>query len=119
MNIEAFAAGILIIVGSVFSLLAAVGIVRLPDLYSRMHAASKAGTIGSSLMLFALAVVAEDFATFTRALAGVVFFLLTAPVAAHLLARAAYTVGYRLWSGSVIDEMVANRHASSERRERV
>lgn len=105
MNMESYIAGILIIVGSIFALLAAIGIVRLPDLYSRMHAASKAGTVGSSLMLIALAVVADDFATVTRALAGVVFFLLTAPIAAHLLARAAYIVGYRLWVDSPVDEM--------------
>src|SRR5690606_16047940 len=43
----------LLVAGSVFSLLAAVGLLRFPDLYTRMHAASKAGTIGSGLLLFA------------------------------------------------------------------
>ena len=105
MNLEPYLAGILILVGAVFSLLAAVGLLRLPDLYSRMHSASKAGTVGSGLMMIALAVVADDFATATRAVAGVVFFLLTAPVAAHLLARASYGVGYKLWNKSAIDEM--------------
>ncbi len=106
MNIvTTYLAGILIIIGAAFTLAAAIGIVRLPDVYSRMHAASKAGTLGSGLMLIALAIAADDFSTATRALAGVLFFLLTAPVSAHLLAKAAYAVGYRLWSGSVIDEM--------------
>ncbi|GIL03307.1 MAG: UPF0091 protein R00998 [Alphaproteobacteria bacterium] len=98
-------AGILIIVGSVFALAAAVGLVRFPDVYSRMHAASKAGTMGSGLMMIALALIADDVATATRAAAGVVFFILTAPVAAHLVAKAAYAVGYRMWEGSVVDEM--------------
>ena len=98
-------AGIMIIVGAVFALVAAVGLLRLPDVYSRMHAATKAGTLGSGLMMLSLALVADDFATVTRAIAGVIFFLLTAPVASHLLARAAYAVGYRLWDGSLIDEM--------------
>lgn len=98
-------AGILIIVGSVFGLVAAIGLLRLPDVYSRMHAATKAGTLGSGLMMLSLALVADDFATVTRAFAGVVFFLLTAPVSSHLLARAAYAVGYKLWDGSLIDEM--------------
>lgn len=102
-------AGMLIIIGSVFSLVAALGLLRLPDVYTRMHAATKAGTLGSGLMMIALALVADDFATVTRALAGLVFFLLTAPIASHLLARAAYNVGYRLWSGSVIDEMAKQR----------
>lgn len=104
-DIPIYLAGIFLVIGSIFSLVAAVGLLRLPDLYTRMHAAAKAGTLGSGLMLIALALVAEDFATTTRALAGVVFILLTAPIAAHLLARAAYVVGYRLWPGSVFDEM--------------
>ena len=69
-------AGLLLIAGAMFALLAAVGLLRLPDIYSRMHAASKAGTLGSGLMLIALAVHAGDTATTSRAIAGVVFFLL-------------------------------------------
>lgn len=103
--VATFLAGILIIVGSFFALTAALGLVRLPDVYSRMHAASKAGTMGSGLMMIALALVADDLATVTRAVAGLVFFLLTAPIAAHLLAKAAYSVGYKLWDKSVLDEM--------------
>lgn len=98
-------AGVLILIGSAFTLIAAIGLLRLPDLYSRMHAASKAGTIGSGLMLIALAVFTDDLATALRALAGVAFFLLTAPVASHLLAKAAYSAGFKMWSGSVRDEM--------------
>ena len=99
-------AGLLIIIGAAFVLVASLGLIRLPDVYSRMHAASKAGTLGSGVMLLALAVVAEDQATVTRALAGILFFLLTAPVSAHLLAKAAYAAGYRLWEHSVLDQMV-------------
>ena len=100
-----YLAGIIILVGAAFTVIAALGIIRLPDLYSRSHAASKAGTLGSGLALLAMALQADDAATVTRAIAGVVFFLLTAPVAAHLLARAAYCAGYDLWAESVIDEM--------------
>ncbi|MEW7007787.1 MULTISPECIES: monovalent cation/H(+) antiporter subunit G [unclassified Lentilitoribacter] len=95
----------LIVIGAFFSLAAAIGLLRLPDVYSRMHAASKAGTLGSGLMLIALAIYSDDLATTTRAIAGVIFFLLTAPISAHLLAKAAYAVGYRLSDQSVIDEM--------------
>ena len=103
--IQNYLAGALIIIGAAFALVAAVGLVRLPDIYSRSHAASKAGTLGSCVMLLALAVVAEDQATVTRALAGVLFFLLTAPISAHLLAKAAYAAGYQLWEKSVLDQM--------------
>lgn len=91
----AYVAGALLIVGAVFSFLAAIGILRLPDLYTRMHAASKAGSLGAGLALIAIAIYSLDAAVALRALAGVTFLLLTAPVAAHLLARAAYTAGYK------------------------
>lgn len=112
-DLQYLLAGMLIIVGAMFTLVAAIGLLRLPDVYSRMHAASKAGTLGSGVMLIALAVFAGDVAVATRALAGVVFFLLTAPISAHLLAKAAYAVGYRLWEGSVLDEMPESSRAGA------
>jgi multicomponent Na+:H+ antiporter subunit G len=104
-EIQNYIAGILVIVGAAFALVATIGIVRLPDIYSRMHAASKAGTVGSGAMLIALAVFADDPATTLRAVAAVAFLLLTAPVSAHLLAKSAYSAGYRLWDKSVVDDM--------------
>lgn len=95
----------LIVVGALFSLVAAIGLVRFPDVYTRMHAASKAGTVGSGLLLLAVGIHSGDLATFGRACAGIVFFILTAPVAAHLLARAAHKAGYRLSDVSVRDDM--------------
>lgn len=98
--------GLMIVAGAAFSLVASIGINRFPDVYSRMHAASKAGTLGSGVILLALAVHADDAATVMRAIAGFVFLLLTAPVAAHLLAKASYEAGYKLWDKSVKDEMI-------------
>lgn len=107
---------ILIVGGAAFSLIAAIGINRLPDLYTRMHAASKAGTVGSGLLLVAVGVHSGDLATFGRAIAGVLFFILTAPIAAHLLAKAAHQVGYPLDPISVRDELKkpGNKKAASE-----
>jgi len=96
----------LLLAGSLFALVAALGVVRLPDLYTRMHAASKAGTVGSGLLLFAAGVASGEVSVFARALAGFVFFLLTAPVAAHLLAKAAHQTGHHLGPESVRDDMV-------------
>ena len=87
--------GIMCLFGSFFVLVAAIGVLRLNDLYMRMHAASKAGTLGSGVLLLAIAVFVQDPSVVWRALAGVLFFLLTAPISAHLLARAAYNVGYQ------------------------
>ncbi|NEK55667.1 Na+/H+ antiporter subunit G, partial [Rhizobium leguminosarum] len=85
---------LLLIVGALFALAAAIGLVRLPDLYTRMHSASKAGTVGSGLLLLAAGLYSQDLAILARAIAGFIFFLLTAPVSAHLLARAAHRSGY-------------------------
>ena len=105
VEIAAYAAGVCVLVGSLFSLLAVVGILRLPDIYSRMHSASKAGTVGSGLCLFAIAIASLDLAVTTRALAGMVFLVLTAPISAHLLARAAYLAGFRARLAMALDEL--------------
>ncbi len=98
-------AGVFVVMGALFALVASIGILRLPDFYTRIHAASKAGTVGSVLALVALAIVSVQTAEVLRAIAAIVFFFLTAPISAHLLGKAAYSAGYRMWSGSVLDEM--------------
>lgn len=98
-------AGVLLIVGSLFTLTAAIGMLRLPDLYTRMHAASKAGTVGACVMLLALAIVAGELAVTLRALAGVAFFVLTVPISSHLLAMAAHRTGHAMWRGTVRDDL--------------
>jgi multicomponent Na+:H+ antiporter subunit G len=108
-----YIAGALLIIGAFFTLVAAVGVVRFPDLYTRMHAASKTGTVGSGVMLIAIAVHSGEFDVITRAIAGVVFFLLTAPLSAHLLARAAYCTGVRPWPGTQPDELAGHYGAAS------
>jgi multicomponent Na+:H+ antiporter subunit G len=107
--VQSLVAALLILAGSAFVLIAALGLIRLPDLYTRMHAASKAGTLGSCVMLVALAVFADELSVTTRALGGVAFFLLTAPVSAHLLAKAAHASGLQLWGGSVMDDYTSSR----------
>lgn len=87
--------GVLVLFGAFMMLVAAIGVLRLDDLYTRMHAASKAGTVGVGTLMIAVAIYSGETAVALRALAGVVFFLLTTPVSAHLLARAAYLAGYR------------------------
>ncbi|CAN7626584.1 monovalent cation/H(+) antiporter subunit G [Rhizobium sp. LjRoot30] len=91
----------LLVAGSAFALTAAIGINRFPDLFTRMHAASKAGTVGASLLLLAAGLYSGELAVLLRAIAGIVFLVLTAPVAAHLLARAAQRSGYRISTLSV------------------
>ncbi|PAV25792.1 multisubunit sodium/proton antiporter MrpG subunit [Tamilnaduibacter salinus] len=96
---------ILLVAGASFMMLAAIGILRLPDLTTRMHASTKAGAMGAMLVMIGVAVHFADSAVSTRALAFIVFVLLTAPVAAHVIARAGYFTGIDLWPGSVKDEL--------------
>lgn len=91
--------------GALFLLLAAVGVVRMPDLYTRMHAATKATTLGAGCTLLAVAVYFDDFGVTVRALLVVAFIFLTAPVAAHMIGRAAYRIGVPFWHGTKLDEM--------------
>jgi multicomponent Na+:H+ antiporter subunit G len=96
---------VLMIVGAIFLLLAAVGVLRMPDLFTRMQPATKGTTMGIACTLLAVAVHFGDSGVTTRALAAIAFFFLTAPVTAHLIGRASYFVGVPLWNGTVIDEL--------------
>jgi CPA2 family monovalent cation:H+ antiporter-2 len=95
----------LMIVGAAFGLLASAGVLRMPDLFMRMQAATKASTLGIGCIALAVAVHFGELGITTRALAMICFVFATAPVAAHMIARAAYFVGVPLWQGTVIDEL--------------
>jgi len=82
-------AGILCLLGGAFALIAAVGILRLPDVLTRMHASTKAGTLASALILVALALQFQEIGVTAKAIAGILFLMLTAPLAAHMLGRSA------------------------------
>lgn len=98
-------AGLLLVGGGVFSLISALGVLRLPDVLIRMHASSKAGTLGAGMILLAVAVLYGGGEIVARAIAAIFFLLLTVPVASHMIGRAAYVTGVKLWSGTVIDEL--------------
>ncbi len=98
LDVLQYVAGIAMLIGGLFALTASIGVLRLPDLYTRMHAASKAGAMATGLMFFSIALIAAlalDGAVILRAIIGFIFVLLTTPVSAHLLARAAFLSGYR------------------------
>lgn len=97
--------GLLLIIGSTFMLIAAIGIIRFPDLLMRMHASTKAGSLGASTVLIASAVFFPTTDVLTSVITAVVFILLTAPVAAHVIGRAAYHLGVELWEGTLVDEL--------------
>ena len=89
----AVATAFLVLLGSLISLIAALGLLRLPDFLSRTHAASKAGTAGSGMLLAALLLQSDSPELWIKCLATLAFFVLTAPIAAHLLAKAGMKAG--------------------------
>ena len=96
---------VLVLAGSGFALIAAIGIWRLPDSLMRMHASSKSGTFGGSLLFFAVAIGLGEFDAVVRALAGVAFLLFTTPIASHLIARATYLLGVPRDPSQVRDDL--------------
>ncbi len=79
-----------LVAGGIFSLIAGVGIVRLDDIYMRMHAATKAGTSGLGLICVAVMIHAETWLNVAEALFVFLFMIASAPVGAHLIGRAAF-----------------------------
>ena len=96
---------ILLIIGTAFTLIAAIGIVRMPDVYMRLQVSTKGATLGTGVLLLAVAVYFVEFQIVVRALLIIGFIFLTTPISGHMLARAAYLVGVPLWEGTVTDEL--------------
>lgn len=95
----------LIILGSVMILISSIGLIRMPDLYMRMSATTKAATLGVGFVLIGAAIFFWEVGIVSRLLIIIVFLLLTAPVAAHMIGRAAYIDGVKLWEKTTIDEL--------------
>ena len=93
-----------LLLGGLLSIVAAAGVLRMPDLFIRMHAATKVGTVGVSAIAIGVMIHFGTITVTSRGLLVIAFFLLTAPVAAHMIARAAYRSGVSLWILTRIDE---------------
>jgi len=94
-----------VLLGSALALLAGIGVVRLPDVFARMHAATKPATLGLMLICIGAAVTDSDLADISKLVLVVALQFLTAPVGAHMVARASYRAGGLLHSGTVLDEL--------------
>jgi multicomponent Na+:H+ antiporter subunit G len=98
-------AHLLLLAGALFMFIAAVGLLRMPDLMTRMHATTKASVLGAALMLSGVALHFGSGTLAAKMLAVIVFITLTSPVAAHIIGRAGYASGIRLWPGTVKDAL--------------
>lgn len=95
----------LLCIGTLFCLLAALGIVVMPDVYNRMQTASKGVTLGATSTVLAAAVHFAQGELVVRAVLVCVFLIVTVPVASHLIARAAYRAGDPLAPETTVDEL--------------
>ncbi|MEM7527990.1 MAG: monovalent cation/H(+) antiporter subunit G [Pseudomonadota bacterium] len=97
-------ASAILLIGAGFALIAGIGLLRMQDVFMRMHASTKAGTLGVGLIMLGAAIGFDDGWAAARSVGAFVFLLLTAPVAAHMIGRAAYLAGTPLSPRTVIDE---------------
>src|SRR5687767_2811939 len=96
--------GGLTMAGATLALLAGVGVLRMPDVYTRMQASTKASTLGLGCLLLGAALQFADLASIIRVVSIGAFTFLTTPVSAHVIARASYLAAIPLWRGTVLDE---------------
>jgi multicomponent Na+:H+ antiporter subunit G len=96
-----------LVLGTFLTLVTGIGLLRLPDVYCRMHAAGKAGTLGVCLIILAAVVFFAPAGASVpiRGLLAIAFQFLTTPAATHLLARAAYVADYPLTERTAMDEL--------------
>lgn len=100
MTFAMIASIVLVLLGSVMTVFAGIGVVRLPDIFIRMHAATKVGTLGSGLIMAGVGIHFADPAVILRCVLIVFFLLLTAPIGAHMVGRAALRIGLKPWHPS-------------------
>lgn len=93
----------LVLAGGFFCLIAGLGVVRMRDVFARMHAATKAGTLGLALVCLAVMVTAGTWAEAAEALAVFLFMIASAPIGAHLIGRAAFRARVPLDSKTVVE----------------
>jgi multicomponent Na+:H+ antiporter subunit G len=93
-----------LIAGSFFIFVAALGVFRFPDLYTRMHAASKSISLGIGCLLVAVVITFASTLITLKAVAVVLFIFMTMPIASHMISRVAYLRKVKVWEKTWVDE---------------
>lgn len=106
---------ILLIVGITFDIVGCIGLVRLPDIYNRLQAATKCVTLGTCMILLSVVFYSGLGSMGIKALLCIWFVLITSPTGAHAIARAAHRSGIRLWEGSVMDKYAEDHEGTEDK----
>lgn len=96
---------ILSTIGALAIFFASLGILRMPDFYLRLSVTVKAATMGVGLLLLCAAILFPDVSVTTKTFAIIFFLFITSPIAAHMIARAAYFTGTPLWKDTIVDQL--------------
>lgn len=91
------------LIGSIFLFLGALGLIRMPDVYNRIQAGTKATTLGTMLTLLGIGIIHLDW--YGKIIVLIIFVLVSNPISSHVLAGAAYHIGIPLSKRSVVDKM--------------
>jgi multicomponent Na+:H+ antiporter subunit G len=102
-------ASMFFVAGATLAVLAGIGVLRMPDVFTRMQASTKASTLGLACLLAGLVIRRPEAWVVIRALSIAAFTMLTTSVGAHVIARAAAVTGCLLWEGTRIDERPSDR----------
>ena len=100
-------------IGLAFDFFGCLGLVRLPDVYCRLQAATKCVTLGTCSILFGTFLIVGFNAAGLKSLLCVIFIILTAPVAAHTIARGAHRAGVKLWKDSTVDKYAEDKEGEA------
>lgn len=100
-----FIISLLLILAAIVILLASIGLLRMPDLPTRMHTTTKSGVLGILLIMIAVALHFSRLDITVLVIVIIIFTLVTAPIAAHAIGRAGYLSGTQLWPGTGRDDL--------------
>lgn len=103
MEVLPIVGGIVSLMGALFLLLGALGILRMPDSFNRIQAGTKATTLGTLLFLLGIGIANPQW--FPKLIVLILFILFTNPVSSHVLARSAYSIGIQLTEVTVVDKL--------------
>ena len=111
---------IFVVIGLAFNVLGCIGMIRLPDMYNRLQAATKCVTMGTCMVMVGVMITAgfaHSAQLSARCIICMVFILITAPTAAHALAHGAYSFGVKLWEKSVVNRYEEDFPATEQKQE--
>ena len=104
---------ILVTIGILFNIFGCIGLVRFPDVYNRLQAATKCVTLGTFLLLVGVALASGSGSLTAKAIVCAIFILITSPTAAHAIAKGSHAAGVKLWKNSVVDKYAEEKEAQT------